>query len=102
MNSRPAASAVCARVSISLQSARQRLDTLVKAVPPPALMENSPSLKPLAFNIGFELGLLACIGAVPLHLAQHAGRLGRTKARVASLLPRRARIGCMDEGCRVG
>src|SRR5215831_12206996 len=53
MNSSPAESAVCANVSISLQSARQRFTTLVKAVPPSALIENSPSLNRFAFLIGF-------------------------------------------------
>src|SRR5258707_15442364 len=76
MNSRPAVSAICASFSISLHFARQRFDTLVKAVPPSALMENSPSLKPLAFDIG----LLACIGVLRLRLGlQHAGRARRTK-----------------------
>src|SRR5436190_551923 len=56
MNSRPAASAICASSSISHQSARQRLDTLVKAVPPAALIENSPNLKPLGFDMGFGFG----------------------------------------------
>src|SRR5262245_32999301 len=52
MNSMPAASAVCASASISLHSARQRFSTLVKAVPPSALIENNPSLNRFAFIIG--------------------------------------------------
>src|SRR5436190_9853377 len=52
MNSSPAASPVCASSSIPLHSARQRFATLVKAVPPSALIENSPSLNRFAFRIG--------------------------------------------------
>jgi hypothetical protein len=39
----------------------QRWATFVNAVPPSALIENNPSLKPLSFDIG----LLACMGAIP-------------------------------------